>query len=384
MSKDEVSLEFISSISEVSAADWDRLACDQGPFLRHAFLNALETSDSVGAETGWQPFHMLIKRNNTVIGAAPLYIKGHSYGEYVFDFAWANAYQQHGLKYYPKLLNAIPFTPVTGGRVLFLDTQQQQLFPQVISALKAQVKTLGLSGFHSLFLAQAPSNDFTDSDCLQRLSVQFQWYNKGYNSWQDFVDTMTARRRKSIRKERQKVLQQNVITTRAVGHEISAQDMAFFYQCYRQTYLKRSGHEGYLKQAFFTSLLSDMADALMLVTAKRDEQPIAAALYLRDEKQLSGRYWGALDEVDGLHFECCYYQGIEFCIEQNIQVFNPGTQGEHKILRGFEPTFCYSNHWLARADFHDAVARFLQTERHDIEAYKAETDTLLPFKSTQS
>lgn len=373
--------EFVHSLSQVNAKDWDRLANAYHPFNSYAFLSALETSGSVNVESGWQPHHLLIYQKDRLVGMLPLYRKTHSYGEYVFDFAWANAYHQHGLSYYPKLVSAIPFTPVTGER-LILDNELSivQILPDLLHELQTLSESLELSSFHCLFVPEQTSQVLLQNGLPQRKSVQFQWFNRSYQSFNHFLQSLTARRRKSIKKERQKVTQTDVEINRVTGTDISQEKMDFFYQCYRQTYLKRSGHDGYLTQDFFTQILSSMPENLMLVIASQGQQPIAAALYVHNEHQLCGRYWGALKELDGLHFECCYYQGIEFCIENNIPSFNPGTQGEHKILRGFEPIFCYSNHWLREPAFHHAIERFVEQESPEINRYKTQAAELLPFK----
>lgn len=373
--------EFIDRISRVNQANWDSLAHNQHPFISYAFLNALEASGSVGPDTGWQPQHLLIYQNHQLVGILPLYSKTHSYGEYVFDFAWANAYHQHGLNYYPKLIAAIPFTPVTGSRLLLADEiNNDTAISTILDALKHHLNAQQLSSIHWLFVRKSFANMLVANGFLERRSVQFQWVNRDYQDFSSFMHSLTARRRKSIRKERQKVQDAKIAIRRINASQIEPQHMAFFYQCYKQTYLKRSGHEGYLTKTFFEHILQSMPDNLMLVIAEREQQPIAAALYLYDQNQLCGRYWGSLVDVDGLHFECCYYQGIEFCIEQGIASFNPGTQGEHKILRGFEPIYCYSAHWLAEPAFLHAIERFLRQEGPEIVQYKKNAEGLLPFK----
>lgn len=376
--------EFISSIAQIPALDWDRLTTMHGPLLQHSFLVALEESGSVGEQTGWQSQHLLIYQKQSLIGILPLYIKTHSYGEYVFDFAWAEAYHRNGLNYYPKLISAIPFTPVSGPRLLLAaHIRVDEVINRLCTALKTRITDLGLSSIHWLFVETATSDLLNKQGLLQRKSVQFQWYNRGYQNFEDFLARFTSRKRKSLRKERAKVCAAGLSVLRFKGKDISLDHMDFFFSCYQQTYVKRSGHGGYLTHSFFRQLLTTMAEHLLLVIAFRNDQPIAAAFYLYDQRQLCGRYWGALEEFDGLHFECCYYQGIEFCIEQGIASFNPGTQGEHKIMRGFEPIYCYSNHYLIEPVFHQTVERFLQQERPQIARYKLQAEGLLPFKSTQ-
>jgi predicted N-acyltransferase len=236
---------------------------------------------------------------------------------------------------------------------------------------------------HWLFVEASFSDALIEHQQLQRRSVQFQWFNRQYKDFTDFLQALNSRKRKSIRAERNKVTKAGVTVERIHGKLLQQSHMDFFYLCYQQTYLKRSGHVGYLSSAFFTQILETMHDKILLIIATRDNTAIASALFLFDDQQLNGRYWGAMEEVEQLHFECCYYQGIEFCIEKGIQKFNPGTQGEHKILRGFEPIYCYSNHQLQEPAFHDAVGRFITTENLTIEQYKHNAEQLLPFRKAE-
>jgi predicted N-acyltransferase len=334
----------------------------------------------------------------------------------VFDHSWANAYEQHGLAYYPKLIIAVPFTPVTGPRILLANNISLEQVATYIAQINDELmESLLVSSVHFLFATKQASSELLAQGFHQRHSVQFNWHNKQYSHFDDFMARLTARRRRSIRKERTGIAKQGVGVKRIVGNDIQEHDMAFFYTCYQQTYLKRSGHTGYLRPEFFHALLNDMPNNLLLVVAeqhalKNDEvdntvdsavnksvhdpldgelpekskkqtpHPIAAALFLYDENGLYGRYWGAHSEISGLHFEACYYQGIEFCIEHNISLFNPGTQGEHKILRGFAPTLCYSNHKMQENAFDSAVADFLQRETPQIIDYAEKSASLLPYK----
>lgn len=367
------------------------------PFLCFEFLKALETSfcvgESIHRRTGWLPSHILIKNeNDELIAFIPAYIKTHSYGEYVFDHSWAHAYQQHGLPYYPKLIFAIPFTPVSGPRIFKLaNISNDQIVTFLADQKEAIFKQLNVSSIHLLFPNKALSNAFDTMHFYTRQSVQFNWHNKQYTDFESFLESMTARRRRSIKKERKGIAKQGVTVEKLYGKHVTKEAMNFFCLCYKQTYLKRSGHEGYLNNAFFFELLENMQDNLLLVVANKQSTidvdstdivstPIAASLFLFDQNGLYGRYWGALEDVSGLHFECCYYQGIEFCIEHNIPLFNPGTQGEHKILRGFEPTICYSNHSMAEPAFDEAVKDFLIRETPHIKEYAIQSADLLPFK----
>lgn len=339
-SSEKYTFKFKTSIEQIGQKVWDDLANGCSPFCQYAFLHALETSGSVGGKSGWHVFHLVIYQNSLPIGIMPLYKKTHSYGEYVFDFAWANTYRQYGVNYYPKLVAAIPFTPVTGPR-LMLDTgvDKQQLLPFLCRELENQLDMHGMSSIHWLFIDQKFSQQLQSHDQLQRLAVQFQWFNRQYASFEDYLSHFNSRKRKSVKKERRKITNEGIKIVRLFSDNLTEQNMHFFYHCYKQTYLKRSGHHGYLTENFFQQLFNRLHKNLMLVIALIDQRPIASALFIYDKNQLCGRYWGALEDINSLHFECCYYQGIEFCIEQGIPQFNPGTQGEHKILRGFEPIY---------------------------------------------
>lgn len=401
------SIDSMAAISKETFSALSDPSQSTSPFMQYSFLQALEQSGCVGGNTGWQSNHIVIKdKQGQLIGFIPAYIKSHSYGEYVFDHSWANAYQQHGLSYYPKLVMAVPFTPVTGPRILLAPKITIAQIAEYLSMIEEQLmSTLEVSSLHILFAEKLCSRALTLQQFHQRLSVQFNWHNNSYQHMDDFMATLTARRRRSIRKERASIAKQGLIMKRIIGHNITRSDMQFFYNCYQQTYLKRSGHSGYLTKAFFLQLLLDMPENLLLVVAEKPitEQsqtleavtdlpetpqkekasahtPIASALFLYDKNGLYGRYWGALADVSNLHFEACYYQGIEFCIEHNIMLFNPGTQGEHKILRGFAPTICYSNHKMNEEAFDKAVKDFLQRESPHIIDYSEQSASLLPYR----
>ena len=394
----------IDSISQINEHDYAQLVplhalhddAKSSPFIQYAFLESLEKTACVGEKTGWMPKHIVIinKQNNEgditvsdaikaekIVAFIPAYIKTHSYGEYVFDHSWAHAYQQHGLNYYPKLVMALPFTPVSGTRVLKSSDADDQAIIDYLASIKNEILDRnGVSSIHILFPTPGLSNKLQNKGFHQRQSVQFNWFNKNYTNYEQFNASLTARRRRSIKKERAAVTKQGVSVKRLVGAKIQSADMQFFYICYQQTYLKRSGHTGYLTQAFFHQLLASMANNLMLIIAEKNNSPVAAALFFHDKNGLYGRYWGALEDISGLHFEVCYYQGIEHCITHNIPLFNPGTQGEHKILRGFEPTLCYSNHCMAEQAFDHAVQDFLHRENPHIVEYYTESHKLLPYK----
>ncbi|MEM0911210.1 MAG: GNAT family N-acetyltransferase [Pseudomonadota bacterium] len=389
---------FCSSLFDVSLDASSNLQSDvlNTPFNTIEFLKLLEDSQSVGKETGWLPHYFVIFANehgdnetdNEASNATkkpcallPIYQKEHSYGEYVFDHSWANAFYQHGLDYYPKLLCALPFTPVSAGKLL-IDTQHAVAAEDIwLFALDAIWRELSnYSSMHFLFMSDTQAEFLENKGYHIRRSIQFVFYNNAFVSFDDFLSTLKSRKRKSITKERKQIADAGVIVERLVGSDITEEVMQEFYYCYQRTYMKRSGHSGYLTRQFFDMLKDAMNGSVMIVKASNAGRLIASALFFYDDSGLYGRYWGALEEVSGLHFECCYYQGIEFAIENNLPIFNPGTQGEHKILRGFTPTYCYSAHKLHRQDFDAAVADFTKKEAPHIDNYMRETTALLPFK----
>lgn len=374
-------ISFIDSLSTVAAPAWNQLCVGDYPFVRYEFLQALEKSGSVGKGTGWQVQHLVAYEGDELIAAMPLYIKSHSYGEYVFDWSWADAYQRYGLDYYPKLISAIPFTPCAGTRLLLkYPEREHELLPLIVTAIKSHANKINASSWHCLFPSAELSERLAKEKLTQRIGVQFHWFNRGYQSWDDFVGAMTSRKRKNINKERRAVAEQGITFVAKAGVDINAEDWQLFYVLYCNTYLKRSGHTGYLTEAFFQLLREQFAANCLLVIAYQKEQPIAAALFFIDANTIYGRYWGCMEEHEFLHFETCYYQGIEYAIKNGLQRFDGGAQGEHKIQRGFEPVITYSNHWLVREDFQQAIDRFLVSEKPSVELYFDDAKTYLPFK----
>ncbi len=369
----------IHSIHDIGATQWQRLCDDssiQGyPFLQFAFLAALEDSGCIGQQadhpSGWQILY-LTDNAEAPQWLLPCYVKQHSYGEYVFDWSWAEAYQRYGLDYYPKLQWAVPFTPASGPRHLGILPEPNTL----VTLLNEVCERHNLSGWHLTFPATPL---MPHPQVSERISCQFHWHNRDYQSFADYLQYFTSRKRKSVNKERQRIAQQGVTLQRKCGADISADDIAFFYRCYQDTYQRRRSWP-YLNRAFFEQLRKTMSQQMMLVMASLDETPVASALYFFDDQTLYGRYWGALDDIDGLHFEACYYQGIEFCIENNLQRFDPGTQGEHKISRGFEPVITRSYHYLQHPGFAQAVADFTDEERQQVLSYQQQATSLLPFR----
>lgn len=368
----------LDSLSQVPPDQWDSLAATQPPqpFLRHAFLEAFEKSGCACPKTGWHPHHLTLWQGNSLVGAMPLYAKDHSYGEFVFDWAWADAYQRHGISYYPKLLANVPFTPVPGSRLLARDEASRKRLLQ--SALE-HAKNSGMSSLHILFPTPADAELMSEAGMMIRKGVQFHWSNRGFRDFEDYLAALTRDKRKKIRQERRRVVDAGVRLRRLTGGEIDDADWAFFYRCYRLTYEVR-GRKPYLNLDFFRRIGRAMSDNILLVIAEKGGAPIAAALNLFNETRLYGRYWGSVEDVPCLHFEACYYQAIEFCIERGIAVFEGGAQGEHKMARGLMPVETLSAHWLAHPEFASAVSRFLAQEAQGLDQYVDELGERNPFK----
>jgi predicted N-acyltransferase len=370
----------LNSLNEVEADAWNDLVYalpGSNPFLSHAFLHALNASGCASDDTGWKPQFITLWQDQRLQAAMPLYMKEHSYGEYVFDWAWADAYHRHGLDYYPKLLSAIPFTPVTGSRLLARDRPAQEA---LIAALKEVQQEFGLSSTHILFPPSEEAQSLQDAGFLLRTGVQFHWLNKGYEDFDDFLATLEAKKRKNIRAERRKVKEAGIHFRHLSGHEAGEEHWAFFKHCYDRTYAEHRSTP-YLNLDFFLRIGASLPDHILLVIAERENRPIAASLFFHDHKTLYGRYWGALEHHSCLHFEAAYYQGIDFCIEHRIPFFEGGAQGEHKLARGFEPQKTQSAHWLAHPAFSDAVAHFLERESNGIAHYICELNEHLPYRS---
>ena len=368
-------IQVVDSLASIPASDWDALAGHQ-PLLSHAFLLALQESGCASAETGWAPCHITMWRDNRLAAAMPLYLKSHSYGEYVFDWAWADAYQRHGLRYYPKLLNAVPFTPVTGPRLLALSDADRSA---LLDAALAFARDSGVSSLHCLFPAEPEVTAFESAGMMLRASVQFHWRNEGFSDFEDFLGRMNHDKRKKIRQERRKVRDAGIEFRRLRATEATEADWRFFVECYNRTY--RAHHSSpYLNLDFFLRLAQTMPEQLLLILGYRDAVPVASAFNIIGEDTLFGRYWGTREFHSGLHFETCYYQAIEFCIAEKLGSFEGGAQGEHKLARGLLPQRTVSAHWLAHPEFAEAVTRFLRKEASGIEHYVDELSEHSPFK----
>ena len=363
------------AIAEIPADQWDALAGDQ-PCLSHAFLAALETSGCVAPGTGWVPQHAALWDGPRLLAAMPMYLKHHSYGEYVFDWAWADAYRRHGLDYYPKWLSALPFTPVPGLRVLGVDEASRRA---LISRVIEQVRDSGASSLHVLFPTEEETGWLAEAGLEIRHGVQFHWENAGYRDFDDFLARLAQPKRKKIRQERRKVADAGVSFRVLQGAAIGADEWAFFHACYRRTYAEHRSSP-YLTLGFFEGFHRARPDACVLAIAERGGQPVAASFFLKDAEALYGRYWGATEFIPCLHFEACYYQAIDYAIRQGLARFEGGAQGEHKLSRGLEPVRTAAAHWIADPRFRDAVRRFLAQERNGVDGYLDELTEHLPFK----
>jgi predicted N-acyltransferase len=368
-------IEVVESLASVNALDWDALGEGQ-PFLSHAFLSALEETGCVGSRSGWTPCHLLMRRDGRLHAAMPLYLKTHSYGEYVFDWAWAEAYERNGLRYYPKLLSAVPFTPVTGKRLLAPDAAAAR---ELINGALQFAERNDVSSLHCLFPTEPEAELLQQAGLLLRHTVQFHWRNEGYADFEEFLSRMNHDKRKKIRQERRKLRDAGIRFSRLTGQEIEETHWRFFFDCYRRTYRSHMSTP-YLNLEFFLRLAERMPQRLLISVALLEDQPIASSLCVRGTDALYGRYWGTREYHPGLHFECCYYQPIEHCIEQGIEYFEGGAQGEHKLARGLLPTKTVSAHWLAHPQFFNAVADFLRREQRGIEHYVDELGEHTPFK----
>jgi predicted N-acyltransferase len=381
-------IRVLDSPLQIDALQWDQLlacAAQPTPFMRHAYLAALHTSDSAVPASGWTPRFVTLWTEEELVAACPLYLKTHSYGEYVFDWAWANAYAEHGLSYYPKAVIAVPFTPVPGSRLLARDVSTRQaLLRAVLSVCREEQ----LSSMHLLFGADADLHSCAEAGLLLRHTVQFHWQNTrpGHADFEDFLQQLSQDKRKKIRQERRKVAEAGVSFRWVEGNAITSEDWDFFYRCYERTYLEH-GNAPYLSRSFFADMARTMPENWLLILAERSGRMIAASLIAiaehGGEKVAWGRYWGALERVDCLHFEACYYQPLQWCIAHGYQRFEGGAQGEHKLARALLPVRTSSAHWLAHPAFAAAVERFLAREETGVAGYLDELARHSPFKQAR-
>ena len=370
-------LQRLDSLSAISAQQWDALVPEAQPFLRHAFLSALEDSGSLGPHSGWQPEHLLHYEQGQLLAALPSYRKWHSYGEYVFDHEWANACERAGVEYYPKLLTAVPFSPVVGPRLLAARAEDGL---ELLAALPGYLEAQGLSSAHINFTDGMADNALAaQPGWLQRIGCQFHWQNREYRDFQDFLDALSSRKRKQMRKEREQVAGQGIEFEWLEGQQVSEAQWDFVYACYANTYAVRQ-RAPYLTRAFFSLLAERMPESIRVVLARQGSTPVAMAFSLIAGDSLYGRYWGCLAEYDRLHFETCFYQGMDYAIAHGIQRFDAGAQGEHKLIRGFEPVITRSWHYLRHQGLKAAVNDFLERERIGVLAYAEEARSALPYR----
>jgi predicted N-acyltransferase len=365
------------SLADVDAGEWNALPGADAPFLRHEFLVALEESGCATAATGWDPHHLLLRgQDRRLLGALPLYLKAHSWGEFVFDFAWAEAYQRARLPYYPRLVSTVPFTPATGTRLLAAGAEGRGA---LLAAARGLLDSLGASSLHVLFPAPADQAFLESAGLMPRLDCQFHWRNEGYGCFDDFLSGFTAEKRKKLRRERRRVLESGLECRTVVGGELDEATIDVIYRLHAMTFA-RYGHAPYLNRDFFARLARAMPEAVVVELASLRGEPVACAISLRGGDALYGRYWGASGEFHSLHFELCYYRGIEYCIRERLARFEPGTQGEHKLLRGFLPSPVWSLHEIADQRFAAAIGDWLERERTARRAWLREAALHLPFR----
>lgn len=369
-------LEFQSSFKNINQKEWNDLT-KSNPFLRLEFFQSLEASKSIGEGTGWHPFPAIVIDQGSLVGASPIFLKEHSYGEYVFDWSWAEAYQKYGKNYYPKIASCIPFTPATGPRIFGLDLSIKKNIIVQIEELAYENK---MSSSHILFCNESEKDIFGDPKWMLREGVQFKWFNKNYNNFAEFLSQLSHDKRKKIKQERKKIQDLGLKIKKIKGPEISESDLDFFYACYCNTYQDHHSHP-YLTRIFFSLIKESMPENLLLILAYEGDLPVAASFFIYDDKNLYGRYWGSKSFYPGLHFELSYYQGQEFCIENRIVSFEGGAQGEHKLARGFEPFNTFSFHRIFDEKFELAIKDFLRREKTGIDQYTNELNERAPYKT---
>ena len=383
----ELRVSVTHSLGDVPVADWDALGDTSYPFTRHCFLHGLELHDCL-EPFGWHPVYFLIHRARQLVAAIPCYIKTNSYGELVFDHAWVNAYQRSGLDYYPKLVSAIPYTPATGDRFLLNykllpdEEDQQWLRETLCRAIQGFCVDQDLSSWHILFEREPVLEALVDRDIMLRSDVQFHWQNHNYSDFADFLGHLSSRKRKNINKERRSVATRELEITMQSGETISADEWQRIHDLYASIYQRKYG-TATLTPAFFKHLGENMPQQTLATIAREHGEMVAASLFFRSDTHLYGRVWGCDQYFRHLHFECCYYQGIDYCIAENLQCFDPGAQGEHKLSRGFLPTRTWSGHWIANAQFREAIGQFLGQEQRYIQSYQEELLDHSPYKAAE-
>lgn len=369
-----------SYIDAFEVDEWNALAGTHIPFLRHEFLAALEHTGCIGARTGWEPRYFTLQDARGLAAAVPAFVKMHSYGEFVFDFAWAQAYARVGGQYYPKLTIAVPFTPATGPRLLVRPDADPSCAARLIADVETYAAQESLSSAHALFMDEAARRSCAQAGWLLRRDCQFHWSNRGYASFDAYLQTFTAEKRKKVRRERRRVAESGVRFETRFGGDMDKALLDRVYALHRDTFL-RHGHEPYLTRAFFGEVAQTLSKEFMVKLAMYGGEPVAAAVFFWCREALFGRYWGAAANFHSLHFETCYHQGIEFCIERGIARFEPGTQGEHKVSRGFEPALTWSAHFIRDARLKHAIGEYLQREGESVDDYAQEVQTHVPYRA---
>ena len=374
-----VTAQWVERIAAITAVEWDSLDTTGHPFVRHAFLSALEATGCVGGDTGWSPRHLVLRDDaGRLLGAVPAYEKQHSWGEFVFDWHWAQAYARLGLDYYPKLLAAIPFTPVTGPRMLLRDDAPAGARAALARLVLEAAQERDYPSAHVNFTTPADQDVLEAAGFLRREDCRFLWRNAAYGGFEEFLTRFRADKRKKLKRERRRVAEAGVSIETLAGETVSGALWARIFSFSERTFLQH-GNAHYLSAEFLERVAVAMPGSVMVKLAHRAGRPIAAAVFFRDSDTLYGRYWGSAEHVECLHFELCYYQGIDYCIQQGLAVFDPGTQGEHKLARGFEPSLTTSAHWLADARLRRAIERYLADERAAVEHYRQSATNHLPF-----
>jgi predicted N-acyltransferase len=373
-------LRSLDSIGDIAANEWNALDLQGNPCVRHEFLLALEQTGCATRATGWQPMHLVLRDvGNALVGAAPLYLKTHSWGEFVFDFGWANAYARLGLEYFPKLVCAVPFTPATGPRLLISpNADATSTRHALLQAMRDLAVKQHLSSVHLLFANETDHAVALAHDFVARQDCQFHWHNRGYATFGDFIATLRADKRKKLLRERRRVIEAGIRFDVKHGHEMNDLDWELAFAMSVITFV-RHGHEHYLNVEFFKAIAARMPESVVVIRALQNNEPVAVAICFRGSDTLYGRYWGAAADFHSLHFETCYLQGIEYCIAHGLQHFEPGTQGEHKVARGFEPVYTRSAHWIADARLRTAIGAHLEHEREAVARYADEVREHLPF-----
>ena len=373
-----IRVEIVSQLDQINAQQWNALVQDNNPFLRHEFLSALEHHGCVGEQFGWLPRHIAVYDAETLVAALPLYEKYNSYGEFVFDHAWAETYKQNGLAYFPQLVSSIPYTPASGQRLLVPAGREAELYPLLLDAVLQVAEAVNASSWHCLFAETKQQTWLESQDLIARHDCQFHWFNQQYANFDEFLSTFSSKKRKNVKQERRKVQESGVQLRVLDGHSATPQDWQDFAFFYQHTFESKWGIPT-LNYGFFLEVAQQLPKQMVLVLADLNGECVAGSLMFRSDSRLFGRHWGCTHYIDGLHFEACYYQGIDYCIRHNLQVFEPGAQGEHKVARGFVPTLTRSSHWLADARFMAAARRQSQYEQQAVAHYMQEVREHSPY-----